>query len=90
MSFSLNFKIKYSEEALEQLKKLDNSVAKRILDKLDSTIENPMHFFERLVGREDYKFRIGDYRVIAKILHNEKIIFVWSLGHRKNIYKNLG
>jgi mRNA interferase RelE/StbE len=85
----MTFKIVFSEAALLELNKLDNSTAKRILDKLDATCANPAHFFERLVGREEYKIRIGDYRVLAKIFHNENTIFIQSLGHRKNIYKRL-
>ncbi|MBI5158599.1 type II toxin-antitoxin system RelE/ParE family toxin [Candidatus Micrarchaeota archaeon] len=83
----MTFKLVFSEESLSQLKKLDNPTAKRILDKLDSTSGNPIHFFERLVEREDYKLCVGDYRVIAKIMHKEKIVFILSFGHRKNIYK---
>jgi len=81
------FKLVFSEEALYQLKKLDNKTAKRILDKLQSSAKNPVHFFERLSGREEYKLKIGDYRVIANILQNENTVFIRSLGHRKNIYK---
>ena len=80
------FKLVFSEESLSQLRKLDNQTAKRILDKIESTAENPNHFYERLAGREDYKLRVGDYRVLAKILHGEKTIFILSLGHRKNVY----
>lgn len=83
----MSFKIIYSEDALLQLRKLDNKTAKRIIDKLDQVIPEPFHFFERLVGRDEYKIRIGDYRVIAKISLVEKTIFVISLGHRKNIYQ---
>jgi len=85
----MTFKPVFSEEAISELKKLDNNTAKRILDKLDATSANRMHFFERLVGREEYKIRIGDYRILAKIFHNENTIFIQSLGHRKNIYKRL-
>lgn len=81
------FKIVYSEESLSQLKKMENKTVKRILSKLESTLENPNHFFERLSGREDYKLRIGDYRMITKLLHKEKAIYVISLGHRKNVYR---
>ena len=77
----------FSDEALAQLRGLDNKTAKRILDKLEDASSNPSHFFERLVGREEYKIRIGDYRVVAKILFKENTIFILSLGHRKNIYK---
>ena len=83
----MTFRLLFSEEALSQLKKLDNRAAERILDKLDATCENPVRFFERLVGREECKIRIGDYRVLAKISHNDSTIFIQSLGHRKNIYK---
>lgn len=81
------FKIIFSDEALYQLKKLDNKTAKRVLDKIESASKNPLHFFERLSGRDEYKLRAGNYRVIANILQNDKTIFVRSLGHRKNIYK---
>lgn len=83
----MTFKIVFSDEALYQLKKLDNKTAKPVLDKIESASENPLHFFERLSGRDEYKLRAGDYRIIANILQNDKTIFVRSLGHRKNIYK---
>ncbi len=82
------FKIRLSEEALSELRGLDNQNAKRIIEKLEKAAGDPHHFFERLVGREEYKLRVGDYRLLARILPEEKRIFVYSLGHRKNIYKN--
>ncbi|HLC68771.1 MAG TPA: type II toxin-antitoxin system RelE/ParE family toxin [Candidatus Bilamarchaeaceae archaeon] len=81
------YKLVFSEEALSQLRKLDNKIASRIIEKLESAIDHPVRFFHRLAGREDYKLRVGDYRVLVKLLHNEGIIFVLSLGHRKNIYR---
>ena len=85
----MTFKLIFSEEAESQFRKLDNVTVKRVLDKLETTKENPNHFFERLVGRDEYKIRIGDYRIIAKIFQNEKNIFILSVGHRKNIYKRI-
>ena len=85
--FNIPFEFIFSDEALAQIKKLDNKTAKRMLDKLESTSSNPLHFFERLTGREESKLRIGDYRLIAKIMVNEQKVFILSLGHRKNIYK---
>lgn len=83
----MSYKIIISEEVKTQLKKLDNPTAKRILEKIVGACENPKHFFKRLTGREEYKLRIGDWRVIAKIIYKEKTIFVVSIGHRKKIYK---
>ena len=41
----------------------------------------------RLVGRSEYKLRVGDYRVIADIEENSRVIIIRSLGPRKNIYR---
>lgn len=81
------FKIVFSQEALYQLKKLDNRNAGGIIEKTKETVENPLHYFKRLRGREEYKLRVGNYRIIANIMQKEKTIFVRSLGHRKNVYK---
>lgn len=82
-----DFEVEYSEESIFQLRGLDISVAKRIIQKIEGTRSDPHRFFVRLTGRTEYKLRVGDYRVIADIEENRKVIVVRSLGHRRNIYK---
>ncbi len=72
---------------LFQLRGLDIPVAKKIFQKIESTRSDPHRFFVRLVGRTEYKLRVGDYRVIADIEENIRVIVVRSLGHRRSIYK---
>lgn len=79
----------FDEKAIDFLNKLDKPDKKRIFDKIISTKSNPLHFFERLKGRKDYKLRVGDYRVIADINKTSKRIEVTLIGHRRNIYKNI-
>ncbi len=81
------YDIIFDPEALEFLEKADKKIAKRIWDKIMSTRSNPHHFFERLVGRQDYKLRIGDYRAIADINDTTKRVEITLIGHRKDIYK---
>ncbi len=81
------FDLVFSQEAIYQLKRLDNKTAARIIAKLESSAKEPLKFFVRLSGREEFKLRIGDYRAIANIMQKEKKLFVRTLGHRKNIYK---
>jgi mRNA interferase RelE/StbE len=82
-----DFEFEYSEESLFQLRGLDIPVAKRIIQKIESARSDPHRFFARLVGRSEYKLRVGDYRVIVDIEENRRVIIVRSLGHRRNIYK---
>jgi mRNA interferase RelE/StbE len=42
--------------------------------------------FKKLKGREGFRIRIGNYRVIYNIIDSELVIEVIALGHRKNIY----
>ena len=49
--------------------------------------KRPHRFYVRLVGRSEYKLRVGDYRVIADIEENSRVIIIRSLGPRKNIYR---
>ena len=83
----INFEVEFSEESLFQLRGMDIPLAKRIIQKIESTKSDPHRFFVRLVGRTEYKLRVGDYRVIADIEENRRVIVVRSLGHRRNIYK---
>ena len=82
------YEVVYDNESLEFLGKLERSVAKRIWEKVNTSKKNPKHYFERLVGREDFKLRIGDYRVIADIDDALMKIEVTHIGHRKNVYSH--
>lgn len=77
----------FDERAIDFLAELPKEVRERICRKIESAKENPLRHFERLEGREDYKLRIGDYRVIADINNALKRIEVTLIGHRKNVYK---
>ena len=67
-----DFEVEYSEESLFQLRGLDIPVSKRIIQKIESTRSDPHRFFVRLVGRTEYKLRVGDYRVIVDIEEKSK------------------
>lgn len=79
------FNIEWHDEASRELDKLDNFLAKIILKRVDKLKENPFSKdVIRLVGRNEYRLRVGDYRVIFEIISN--IIWIKKVGHRKNIY----
>jgi mRNA interferase RelE/StbE len=43
---------------------------------------------KKLTGKEAWRIRIGDYRVIYEIENKQLMILVIEIGHRKEIYKN--
>ena len=83
-------RIEYTETARKQLKKLDKTMQKRILDYMDEVgqLEDPRSRGKALVEnmRGLWRYRVGDYRVICEIQDSKIIISVLKIGHRKNIY----
>jgi mRNA interferase RelE/StbE len=78
--------------AVRQLKKLNKSAQKRIIDFLNKKISgcnNPRYLGKALKGRLSglWRYRIGDYRIICKIQDKEVLILVLNIKHRKNAYK---
>lgn len=83
------YSVIYDDVALQNLGKLEKKIRKRIFEKIHSTKENPFHYFEKLTARDEYKLRVGDYRVIADIDEKTKRISILFIDHRKNVYKKL-
>ncbi|MEK6826002.1 MAG: type II toxin-antitoxin system RelE/ParE family toxin [Nanoarchaeota archaeon] len=79
------FKIVWDEKAYDSLNKLEPTISRRILKKVDGLSENPFSKdIKKLKGSDDFRLRVGDYRVIFSIESN--VIQILKVGHRKNIY----
>ena len=79
------FKIVWDEKAYDSLNKLEPTISRRILKKVDGLSENPFSKdIKKLKGSDDFRLRVGDYMVIFSIESN--VIQILKVGHRKNIY----
>lgn len=78
--------------AAKELRKLDRTVAARIIQTLEqriATLDDPRSIGSALVGEHaDYwRWRIGDYCVIAKIEDERITILVVRVAHRREVYR---
>jgi len=86
--------IKFNKSADKELDKLQPQTAKRILDflfKRISKLSDPRDIWEALKRQKIihlWKYRVGDYRIIADIRNKDLIIMIIKIGHRKEVYKN--
>ena len=79
------YNIEWKEHALQNLEKLENSIARRIIKKVEELSENLFSKdIKKLKGGNDFRLRVGDYRVIFSIEQNT--IQILKVGHRKKIY----
>jgi mRNA interferase RelE/StbE len=89
----LTWRIEFAESVVKQLRKLDPHVARRLVQFLRERVaplEDPRSLGGALKGDElgqFWKYRVGDYRIIAQILDREIRIVVVRIGHRRDVYR---
>ena len=85
------WKIDFTEAAAGQLRKLDRAVARRVLKYLRERVSesaDPRSLGAALKGDElgrFWRYRVGDYRIIAEIMDREIRIVVIRLEHRSDV-----
>lgn len=80
-----------TEQAVNDLQKLDSNIEKRIRKKIKQLSDFPEHYGKPLKGPKNlWVLKIGrsDWRVIFKIKEDEEIITIITIGHRRNIYND--
>lgn len=87
----MKYKVEYSKEALDFLKKADKSVAKLLVSWISKNLDGCS--YPKLKGKPlsanrsgQWRYRVGDYRILTIIKDDKLIILVIAIGHRKNIY----
>lgn len=85
--------IEFEAQAEKELKKLDKQAARRIIRFLRervAVLDNPRGIGAALIGATlgDYwKYRVGDYRIIADLQDRRLCVQVVRLGNRREIYR---
>lgn len=82
----------YSQRADRQLSKLDPGVRRVIVAWLNKNIDgcdNPRVQGKGLTAglSDQWRYRIGDYRVLCEIRDAELIVLAIEIGHRRDIYR---
>jgi len=87
------WKIEISALAAKNLQQLDRPVARRILLFLHERVaplKNPRSIGDALKGSafgEFWRYRVGDYRIIASIEDRALRILVVRVGNRRDVYR---
>jgi mRNA interferase RelE/StbE len=84
-------KIELNDRVKKDFAKLDKHIQIQIFKKLkfiESFLNNPKDDGKPLAGNllGLWRYRSGDYRILAQILDDKLIILVVKISHRKNVY----
>jgi mRNA interferase RelE/StbE len=84
MTYSVNFK----KHALKELAKINEPFYSHIKQAIYSLADNPCpQGYKKLKGRDGYRIRVGNYRIIYDVFESELVVDIIALGHRKDIYE---
>lgn len=87
----MTYRVRFTEAAKKELKKLDKSIAGLIMAWIRKNLEgccDPRQHGKGLTANRSgqWRYRIGDYRLLAEIQEDEIIILILNIGHRRDIY----
>lgn len=85
----MNYLIEFSKRAEKQFLALPQSIQKRLVPYINALAETPRPSkVKKLVGEENqYRIRVGDYRIVYQIQDQLLLVLILKIGHRSDIYR---
>lgn len=84
----MKWTIRYHPDVKEDLESVGSSAARRIVRTIDVKLTKaPMQFGAPLSGKLSAfrKLRIGDYRIVYQVRDQQVMVFVLTVGHRRDL-----
>ena len=87
----MKYKVEYLSSVVKTLEKMDKYTKRIILEWIEKNLvdcEDPRVHGKPLTANRvgQWRYRVGDYRIITKIEDNRLVILVIAIGHRRDIY----
>jgi len=84
----LKYQILIQRAAQKELMKITAPYRARVIQAIRELENNPRPIgTKKLTGRNAWRIRIGDYRVIYEIHDDRLIVIVVTIGHRREVYR---
>ena len=85
------WRVEFVEDAARNLRKLGTEAERTILRYLRqriATAEDPRRFGRALTSDMQgiWRYRVGDYRIVAAIEDDRFVVLVVTVGHRREVY----
>lgn len=83
-----SYRLRFKRSVSKDLRTVPKPDVARILERIAALGSDPRPAgCEKLSGRERYRIRQGDYRILYEILDTEGVLLVVKVGHRRDVYR---
>jgi len=85
----MEYRVEVKDRAIKELAKLQADIGRRVLNSLEALAVNPRPMQSRKLVEtaSSYRLRVGDYRVLYQVDDKGKIITVFRIAHRREVYR---
>ncbi len=83
------YEVRYTPAALKELGKLDKQMVRRIHRFFDETLDltDPRSRGKALHGRDEWRYRVGDCRILCHLEDRQVVVLVVKVAHRRDVYR---
>lgn len=82
------YEIRLTPSAARAFRRLQGPLRDRIRAAIDGLAADPRPpSVVKLAGRDDYRVRVGDYRLVHAVDDEERLVLVARIAHRREVYR---
>jgi mRNA interferase RelE/StbE len=83
-----DYELRLHRAASRSFKRLHGGLRERITAAIDELASDPRPAgAEKLVGRDDYRIRVGDYRFVYAVDDHARFVTIARIAHRREVYR---
>jgi mRNA interferase RelE/StbE len=86
-----SYKVVFKNSASKEFRELPVEIKKRVGVRVDQLENNPFPpGTERLKAYSNppvYRIRVGDYRILYSVYSSQKIVIIYAVAHRREVYR---
>lgn len=84
----MKYEIRILHSAEKEMSKLSPEIRNRISNRILSLENNPRpRGTKKLSDRDEYRLRVGDYRILYAINDSDNAVTIIAIGHRREAYR---
>ncbi len=83
----MKYEVRILHPAEKEMDKLPAAIHAHISEGILSLEDNPRpRGTKKLSGREEYRLRVGNYRILYTVSDKDRVVTIFAIGHRREVY----
>lgn len=83
-----SYRVEVKKPAAKEVEALPLKERRRIVERIRALGDDPRpSSSKKLSGREAYRLRQGDYRIIYTVSDDDRLVVVFAVSHRRDAYR---